>query len=76
MLPPINYFLRDRANLLHSAGIAAERLEQRVTLAEGHAVTIGRDELAEIADQFARVVSLMTATHLAEALAAKERAAA
>lgn len=76
MLPPINRFLRDRANLLHAAGVAADMLEQRATLAIGPTVTLSRDELAEIADQFARVVCLLTAAHLTEAQAAKERSAA
>ena len=76
MPKPLNHFLKDRANLLHAAAGAADALEQRATLSAGPVVTMSRDELAEIADQFQRVVSFMTATHIAEATAAKERYAA
>jgi hypothetical protein len=68
--------LQARAALLMAAGRAAESLEQRCTLLNAPTVTISRDELAEIADQFQRVVSMMTITHLAEAQAAKQRHAA
>lgn len=65
-------FLRDRAALLLAAGRASETLERRCETA-APTVTLSRDELAEIAEQFQRVVALLTIVHLSEA---KERSAA
>ena len=63
---------RDRANLLHSAGIAADCIEQRTATCPTPTITMSRDELAEIAEQFARVVSLLTTIHLCEAFAPRK----
>ncbi len=73
---PLNDFFRDRANMLIAASVAGERLEKRAAAGDGPTVTLSRDELAEIAEQFQRMIALLTLTHLAEAKAAKERAAA
>jgi hypothetical protein len=57
----------DRAKLLSAAGVAAEYLEARAASAIGPTVTMTTDELQEIAEQFGRVVALLTMSHLADA---------
>jgi hypothetical protein len=68
--------LHDRAMLLMAAGRAAEALERRCEESSASTVTISRDELLQLAEQFQRVTALLTLVHLAEARASQEQAAA
>jgi len=72
-------FRRDRAELLLAAGRAAESLERRCDEATDPTVTISRDELREVSEQFQRVTAILTLIHLDESNAqhaATERPAA
>ncbi|HXU02143.1 MAG TPA: hypothetical protein VN903_14335 [Polyangia bacterium] len=66
--------LRDRSELLLAAGRAAEALERRCDSTSGPTVTISRDELAEVSEQFQRVTALLTIIHLAESNARHRKA--